>query len=108
MNAPATTRFFPWPIVFLCVAAWIGLTFFAVISEIAVYDNEVLVIVYGISITAFSMAFVAGWVSVFSALVLNWLMTDRRSAFRKELLEWTPCFSFITVIAAWSILFLGS
>ena len=69
---------------------------------------ELSVIVFGVAITAFSMACVAGWASLLLALIVNWLASDRRSMFRKPLIEWSVFFGFITALAVWKVFYLDS
>ena len=108
MNNKRTFRFFPIPVVWLGVATWLGLTFFASRAEIAANNYELPVTVFGIAITALSMACVAGWASLLLALIVNWLGRDRRLMLRKPLLEWSTFFGCLTVLAVWSIFFLDS
>ena len=82
MNNQRTIRFFPLPVVWLGIATWLILTFAACHADIVANDYKLPVIVFGIAITALSMAFVAGWASLLLALVVNWSASGRRSIFR--------------------------
>jgi hypothetical protein len=108
MNDPRTFRFFPLPVVWLGIAAWLVLTFVASRAEIVANNHELPVIVFGVAITAFLMACVAGWTSLLLTLIVNWFVTTRRSMFRRPLLEWSAFFGFTTALGVWSVFYLDS
>lgn len=108
MKVHPTTRFFPTSIVGLGLVLWLILTIVASRSEIAANNYDRSVIVFGVVITALSMAFVAGWSTLLVTLVINWGMADRRLMFWKRLLEWSVFFGVITILAVWSVFYLES
>ena len=108
MNAQRTFRFFTLPVVWLGISSWLILTFTASRAEITAKNYELTVIVFGIAITALSMACLAGWASLLLALVVNWFVAARRSMFRRPLLEWSAFFGVITVFGVWSVFYLDS
>ena len=108
MNNQRTIRFFPLPVVWLGIATWLILTFAACHADIVANDYKLPVIVFGIAITALSMAFVVGWASLLLALVVNWSASGRRSMFRATLLECSAFFGFITAIAVLAIFYLDT
>jgi hypothetical protein len=107
-SAHPTTRFFPTSIVGLGLVLWLILTIVASRSEIVANNYDRSVIVFGVVITALSMAFVAGWSTLLLTLLVNWGMATRRSMFRKRLLEWSVFFGVITILAVWSVFYLES
>ncbi|TWU18497.1 hypothetical protein [Allorhodopirellula heiligendammensis] len=108
MNDQGTFRFFPTPVVWLGVTMWLTLTTAASWAEIVANNYELPVIVFGVAITAFAMACVTAWASLLTALAVNWLVNDRRSMFRKPLLECSAFFGFITALAVWSVFYVDS
>ena len=108
MNENRAYRFFATPIVWLGITSWLILTYVASRSEIVANNYELPLIVFGVAITALSMACVAGWAMLLLTLVVNWIMAVRRAVFRKRLLEWSALFGIVTVFAVWSAFYLHS
>lgn len=106
MNTHRACRFFPTSIVCLGFVSWLVLSTVVSRSEIAANNYDLPVAIFGVAITALSMAFIAGWSALFLTLVINWGMANRRSMFWNRLLEWSLCFGVITVLAVWSLLYL--
>ena len=97
-------RFYPRPLIWLGLMFWIALTIFASINEISQHNYEPMtVIIFAVAMTALSMAFVAGWLTLLIALVLNGAFRRRREAFRGPLLESFCLLATITVLFVWSL-----
>ncbi|WP_442483819.1 hypothetical protein [Aeoliella sp. SH292] len=100
-------RFAPIPLFVLGIVGWVLLTIVASWLELKHNDYPLVVILFGISLTAVAMAVVASWCTLLFVLLWNWCLSSRRRAFKKELLSWTPFFGIMTVLATLSLLFVG-
>lgn len=103
MNDSPKTPFVPISLRWLGASFWLLLTAVSFADEAARENYGLVVLAFGLFITALTMAMVAGWTTLLVTLVLNWLSASRRVVHRPVLFVWSGCFATITVIAVWSI-----
>jgi hypothetical protein len=99
-------RFAPIPLLVLGIVGWVLLTIVASWLELKHNDYPLVVILFGVSLTAFAMAVGASWCTLLFVLLWNWCVRTRRRMFKKELVSWTAFFGMKTVLAIVGLLFL--
>ena len=111
MSDPLPTRFFPIPLLAAGITLWIVLTVRACVIEISTYDltpeaSIISIVIIGLGIIAFLIAFVVGWTTLLIALAINWFVPSRRVVFRRQLREYFYWFYGMAVLAFLVILFI--
>jgi hypothetical protein len=101
-------RFAPIPLLVLGIVGWVLLTIVASWLELKHNDYPLVVILFGVYLTAVAMAVVASWCTLLFVILWNWCSRSRRSVFKKELLSWTTFFGMMTVLAIVSLLFIDN
>lgn len=99
MNESSPNRFVPNYLRWFFVACWVVLMVLAVDGLAAGKGYPLLVLVYGVLMTAAAMAVIAGWMTLLLLLLVNWSSRKRRSLFRSTLRECTLLFVLVTLVA---------
>ena len=97
MNISQSLRFFPRPILWIGIAAWIVLTDDICFTEISSEGYGIYVTISSYVLMSIITAPLIAWVMLMLTLIFNGGVTSRREMFRKQLAEWTGIYIVVTI-----------